>query len=147
MNQEERTTSLLEELKAVDMKHGFTIYHANHVNDVHHKNFPDFFCAYLNQHPDLTVKEIIHNSELDENYARQVINGTRHGSKYKIIAICIAAHMKIKEVQRALKLSGNTPLYPKTDRDAAIIICINNECYNIVRINEFLNERGLEILK
>lgn len=55
--------------------------------------------------------------------------------------------MDLVHTNRALKIAGCNPLYSKVSRDAAIIIMINKEEYNIRIINEFLYGHNLDILK
>lgn len=147
MSQEIPTTELMNELANANLKCGFENYQTKHAHDKNYSNFSDLLHDYLFTHPELLIKDIISSCGLEGNYARQIINGTKNGSKYKVLSICLAAKMTLKEIQRSLKLSGNSPLYPKEERDAAIIICINNNCYNIMKINEFLNEKGLDPLE
>jgi hypothetical protein len=54
--------------------------------------------------------------------------------------------MNLVETQRALKLCGMV-LYAKNKRDAALIICINREIYDLDKVNNFLLENDLEILE
>ena len=48
-----------------------------------------------------------------------------HSQKYKLIALCIAMGMSVKETDRALLLANQPKLSPKIQKDAALIICIN----------------------
>lgn len=54
--------------------------------------------------------------------------------------------MEVTGTNRALKIAGLSPLYSKANRDAAIIIMINNHVFSIAKVNDFLESKGLELL-
>ena len=105
---------------------------------------------YLNDHigkKGLLVSDVIKRSGLSRDYAYAIINGNRKNpTKDRIIALCLATRMNLIETQRALKLCGMV-LYAKNKRDAALIICINREIYDLDKVNNFLLENDLEILE
>lgn len=105
---------------------------------------------YLNEHigkKRLLVSDIVKRSGLSRDYAYAIINGNRKKpTKDRIIALCLAMHMSLVETQRALKLCGMV-LYAKNKRDAAFIICINREIYDLDKVNDFLIENELDILE
>ena len=105
---------------------------------------------YINEHigkKGLLVSDIVKKSGLSRDYAYAIINGNRKNpTKDRIIALCLAMHMNLVETQRALKLCGMV-LYAKNKRDAALIICINREIYDLDKVNNFLLENDLEILE
>lgn len=74
--------------------------------------------------------EIIKETSLDRVYAYQILNGTRTASRDKLLCICLALHMTLKETQTALNINGNNRLSPKNKRDATVIYAIHkkNEC-------------------
>lgn len=95
----------------------------------------------------LLVSDIVKRSGLSRDYAYAIINGNRKNpTKDRIIALCLAIHMNLVETQRALKLCGMV-LYAKNKRDAALIICINREIYDLDKVNNFLLENELDILE
>ena len=63
-----------------------------------------------------------------------------------IIRLCLAAHMELVEVNRALKLYGMAPLYAKISRDAALIIAFNTHMYNMADVDDMLVEYGFDTL-
>ena len=63
-----------------------------------------------------------------------------------IIRLCLAAHMELVEVNRALKLYGMTPLYAKISRDAALIIAFNTRMYDMGDVDDLLTEYGFDTL-
>jgi len=95
----------------------------------------------------LVTADVIRKSLLSRDYAYSILNGNRpNPTRDRVIALCIAMHMKLDEVQRALELCNAGILYPKDARDMAIIICINTEVHDIADINDFLSEKGFDVL-
>ena len=105
---------------------------------------------YLNEHiakRNLLVSEVVKQSGLSRDYAYAILNGNRKNpTKDRIIALCLAIGLNLTETQRALKLCGMV-LYSKNKRDAAIIICINTEVYDINKVNDFLISNDLNVLE
>jgi len=54
--------------------------------------------------------------------------------------------MDVSECNRALKIAKEGVLYPKNERDARIIIAINNGITRVMDINIILDNEGLEPL-
>ena len=69
--------------------------------------------------------ELIQKSGLERSYYYQVMKGTRSPGRDKVLRLCIAAGLSLRETTRALELSGNAPLYPKNRRDIIITVAIN----------------------
>ena len=51
-----------------------------------------------------------------------------------------------KTTQHALRIAQLGELYAKVPRDAAIMMHINNEKWNLIDINIFLEEHGLNVI-
>lgn len=66
-----------------------------------------------------------------------------HSQKYKLITLCIAMGMSVKETDRALLLANQPKLSPKIQKDAALIICINHKYRSVYKVNEFLMDATL----
>ena len=64
----------------------------------------------------------------------------------KILRICLAMRLTLKETQRALKLYGMNELYPKNKRDVILIVAIGNKHYDLLQIDEELIALGLQPL-
>ena len=100
-----------------------------------------FLQQYLKDHG-MTKKELVKNSLLDRTYGYQILSGLRQPSRDKILAFCIAGKMAFHEVQRALEIAKAGILYPKDPRDAAIILCIHNQLYDMYDVNMYLDQKG-----
>lgn len=69
--------------------------------------------------------ELIQKSGLERSYYYQVMKGSRSPSRDKVLRLCIAAGLDLRETTRALELSGNATLYPKNRRDIILTVAIN----------------------
>ena len=59
----------------------------------------------------------------------------------------LCAGMNLKEIQRALTITGNAVLYPKFPQDAALIVCINQNCTSAFEVMNFFAENNLDFPK
>ena len=55
----------------------------------------------------------------------QVMKGTRSPGRDKVLRLCLAAGLNLKETTRALELSGNAVLYPRKRRDIILTVAVN----------------------
>ena len=69
--------------------------------------------------------ELIGKSGLERSYYYQVMKGTRSPGRDKVLRLCLAAGLSLRETTRALELSGNAPLYPKNRRDIILTVSVN----------------------
>ena len=142
---ENRTTLLFQELEEISKGHkSYETFLNNQKTENSYHTLKDFMNDYFSQHHDITPTVIIKDSNLSRNYVYPICNGTKHPTKYKLVAFCIGAHMNLKETQKALTLAGCSQLYPKIPVDSGIIICINREYNNVTKVGLFLDESGLE---
>lgn len=109
------------------------------------------FGEYLNkimERNNLSVNEVMEASGINRNYGYNIFRGVRsHPSRDKVIALCIGAGMTLYETQRALLLSGNAGISPQCERDIRIARMINIRARDVIRLNLWLFEKGLEPLK
>lgn len=105
--------------------------------------FHEYFNAYVAAHK-LDTSQIIKRSGVSRNYVYSIINGKRtNPGRDKVLALCIAAGMKYSEVNRGLKIARQGALYPKVERDARIIVCINKGLADILELNLYLDRSGV----
>ena len=141
-----RTTDLMNELSETSGSDGFKEFLNSHKDMTSYNDLGDFFNDYLKRHPDIDVTDAIKRSNLDRGYAYQILNGRKpHPGKYKLVMLCMCIGMKLKDIQRALTISGCAVLYPKIDLDAALIVCINNDYNSAIQVNEFLSKNNMEL--
>ena len=74
------------------------------------------------------------------------MKGKRHPSRDKILRLCIGAGLTLRETTRALELSENAPLYPKSRRDIIITVAINQST-TVIDTNLLLFEYGEKALE
>ena len=85
-------------------------------------------------------------SEIDRTYAYQILNGTKpNPGRDKIIKLCIAGELSVKETTRALEIAKAGILYPREKRDAIILFAINNKL-SVQDTNMLLDSYDLDIL-
>jgi transcriptional regulator with XRE-family HTH domain len=90
--------------------------------------------------------ELIRRSSLERSYYYQIMKGKRHPSRDKILRLCIGAGLTLRETTRALELSENAPLYPKSRRDIIITVAINQSA-TVIDTNLLLFEYGEKALE
>lgn len=142
--QEQRTDELHKILESMSLKD-----YDNYIKDQDipsSRTLSSYFEDYIKEHG-LTKKDLVRNSLLDRTYGYQILSGMRTPSRDKILALCLAAKMSFPEIQRALEIAKEGILYPKEPRDAAIILCIHNNMYNVSDINMYLDQNGFSPIR
>ena len=69
--------------------------------------------------------ELIQRSGLERSYFYQVMKGTRSPGRDKVLRLCLAAGLNLRETTRALELSGNAVLYARNRRDIILTVAVN----------------------
>lgn len=82
---------------------------------------------------------------VSKTYMYQVINGERTPGRDIILRMALAMKLTIEETQRMLTIAQKGVLYPKVQRDAAILFCIRKK-KNLDETNVFLEDMGEELL-
>lgn len=88
------------------------------------RSFPEYFQS-LDKVKEMDRGELIRNSGLERSYYYQVMKGTRNPGRDKVLRLCLAAGLNLKETTRALELSGNAVLYPRNRRDIILTVAVN----------------------
>ncbi len=95
----------------------------------------------------IKLKDVYSFAGVSESYGSQILRMEKHTkNRDLILKLCICAHFKWDETDKALKLYGFNELYSKNPRDAVIIVALNNRIYDLGRIDEMLSEQDLETL-
>ena len=95
----------------------------------------------------IKLKDVYSFAGMTESYGGQIRRMEKHcANRDTIIKLCIAGHFSWDEINRALKLYGYNELYSKNSRDACIIIAIKNRIFDFSKINDMLEEQGLDKL-
>ena len=110
---------------------------------------PDLdFVSYLEaclEKKGLKKNEVIAQTNMQKNYAYQICNGTKKGSKDKIIQLALAMHLDLHDTNNLLSLSNNGLLYAKVKKDAILIYALQHH-YNLFKTNELLIAQGFDAL-
>lgn len=95
----------------------------------------------------LTQKELFMIADIPERYGYKLLSGEKTTRKRDVILrLTIAAGLTLKETQRMLHKYELPELYAKINRDALIMIAIN-EKKTILETNELLLANGFEALE
>lgn len=100
----------------------------------------EYLHAYLHTH-NMQESELIRASQIQRNYAYQILNGTKNPGRDKVLALCLAAQMSYDETQRALCLADLGKLYPRRKKDSIIIFALEKKL-SVQQTNELLYEEG-----
>lgn len=68
--------------------------------------------------------EAIRRSSVNATFAYQIFQGTRRPGRDTAIQLAFGIGADLPEAQRALRLAGHGPLWPRDRRDAIVISCI-----------------------
>lgn len=139
------TVELDKELESGNLGN-YTKYCKNNLTNVEYREFCDFISWYFKENK-IKRKNALAAADLPLKYGYELLAGTkRTKSRDKIIRICVATKMDITNTNRALKLYGFSPLYSKNERDALIILCINNKNLDVDDVCEQLESNGFDTL-
>ena len=111
-----------------------------------YESFSDYFNEYISK-GSLEIPDIIYRSNISKNYIYNIINGKRNPGRDKIISLCIGAGMNLREINRGLKIGRYSALYAKDERDARIIVAVNQGIRSVIDLNIILEKHGLNILE
>jgi transcriptional regulator with XRE-family HTH domain len=92
-----------------------------------------------------TIPQLIEKASIAKSLAYQIFNGQRLPNRNLLIRIAIALKLSLEDTQRLLIISKKGELYPRVQRDAAIIFCIQHG-YSLIDTNELLENLGEAIL-
>ena len=123
---------------------------AGYLDDLESFSKYDGFSEYyesLDKVKNKATAEIVKASGIERSYCYQILNGTRpNPGREKIIRLCLAAQLSLKETLRALKTGNEAVLYARNKRDAIIIFAIEHElsCEDTNLLLDQFNEKPLE---
>lgn len=99
------------------------------------------------QEKHLKRSQIVKDSGLDRSYVYHILNGERKNpSRSKLLAICVAMKMDIKETQYFLRAAQVPVLYPRNQRDCIILYGLEQGA-SVMEINETLYTMQFELLE
>lgn len=96
----------------------------------------------------LQQQEVFINADISEGYGYKLISEEKHTKQRDtILRLCFGAHLTLEETQRALRIYGMSPLYPRLPRDAVLIVAFNNGVYELSEVNTLLYTNHFSVLK
>ncbi len=96
----------------------------------------------------LKQQDIFIDADIPERYGYKLISEEKRTRQRDVILrICYASKLTLSETQKALKIYGMPLLYAKVPRDACIMVAFNERPGNILDVNQFLADNGMDILR
>lgn len=139
------TGELLHILTSTHSQKELDNYLETHTESDASMDFAGCFQHFLDIHG-LKKSDIIRAAQLDRTYGYQILSGARQPGRDKILALCIAAGLTLRETQRCLECAGEGILYARSSRDAVIIYGIEHRM-DVMQINELLVDKRERILE
>ena len=139
----DKTGDLMNKLTATDTSEELNKY----LEEIRNK-YPIVLNLYLKEvlnQKGMTIAEMQKKSGIDRTYIYQIMDGSKHPSRDKILAIAIASEMTLPECQRALEIAQEGILYAKSRRDSIVIFAINKKM-SLMELNNLLDEHNFEPL-
>ena len=142
---DESTTKQLEKVLAnIDSEKQMEEFMESPKITDHFRSFPEYYLSL----PEVQAKEsseLIRDSGLERSYYYQVMKGTRNPGRDKVLRLCLAGGLDLRETTRALELSGNAVLYARSRRDIILTVAINQKA-GVIDTNLLLDKYGEEPL-
>ena len=142
---DESTTKQLEKVLAnIDAEKQMEEFMGNPKVTDHFRSFPEYYQSL----PEVQAKEssdLIQDSGLERSYYYQVMKGTRNPGRDKVLRLCLAAGLSLRQTTRALELSGNAILYARSRRDIILTVAVNQKA-GVIDTNLLLDKYGEEPL-
>ncbi len=139
----DKTGDLMNKLTSTDTPEELDRY-LNEIKDKYPNDLSSYIKAILAQ-KNMSIADMQKKSGIDRTYIYQIMDGSKHPGRDKIIAIAIACEMSLPECQRALEISQEGILYAKSRRDSLVIYAINKKM-SIMELNSILEEYKLNPL-
>jgi transcriptional regulator with XRE-family HTH domain len=135
------TEDLLHAIKQTKSIDEFLLEHEDELKNI---DLQAYLFELLEQ-SGFTIPQMIEKASIGRSLAYQVFNGQRSPNRNLLIRIAICMKLDLDETQRLLRIAKKGELYPRIQRDAAIIFCIQNK-YSLIDTNELLENLGEAIL-
>ncbi|MBR0395220.1 MAG: helix-turn-helix transcriptional regulator [Clostridiales bacterium] len=139
----DKTGDLMNRLTSTESAEDLDHY-LEEIRDKYPKDFSSYIKAVLSD-KGMSIADMQKKSGIDRTYIYQIIDGSKHPGRDKIIAIAIACNMNLTECQRALEIAQEGILYAKSRRDSLIIYAINKKM-SLMELNGLLEQYSLASL-
>lgn len=110
---------------------------------------PDFV-SYMDEllaQKQMKRQEVLLRADLPQKYGYKLLTGEAHTTdRDKLLRICFAMRLTLKQTQRVLKLYGMNELYPKNKRDVLMIVALGQKQFDLDKLNAQLKAQDLKPL-
>lgn len=106
----------------------------------------DLYLKKLLTEKNISASNMIRLSGLDRTYTYQILEGKKHPSRDKLLAIGFALKLTFEEMQTMLKSTGYPPLYARIRRDSIIIFALKHGS-SLIDTNELLYQFDFELIQ
>ena len=135
------TEELFRELSIANNLDQFIQKHENEMSNI---DLPTYLYELM-ERAKFTIAQLIDKASISRSLAYQIFSGQRTPNRNLLIRLAITMKLTLEETQRLLRLAKKGELYPRIQRDAAIIFCIQHN-YSLIDSNELLDNLGESIL-
>lgn len=108
-------------------------------------SFPEYIEKKMKK-SGMSLGQLIRSAQIQRNYGYQIMSGKRHPGRDKVIALCLALSLDLKETQHALTITKEGILYPKCTRDSIVIFCIHKHL-SVMEANNLLYNMNEPLLE
>ncbi len=99
----------------------------------------------LTERAGMTIAQLMDKASIAKSLTYQIFNGQRVPNRNLVIRIALVLKLDVEDTQRLLRIAKKGELYPRVQRDAAIIFCIQHG-YSLIDTNELLENLGEAVL-
>ena len=142
MNEKAVTTSTL--LRRLFRTSSFERYREKNAEAMRLPAFHEYITDLCAQKGEVR-EHVIKRAQLDRVYGHQIFTGRYHPSRDKVIQLAFGFGLDEAEAQTLLKVARKPELYPKVERDAAILYCLHGG-KTLIETQILLSELGLVLL-
>lgn len=98
--------------------------------------FPAWISEKLELH-EVAKNHAVRDSRLNQTFAYQIISGSRHASRDKLVQLAFGMRLDVHEACELLERGGVNPLSPACRRDVVIAYCLHRG-YDISTCDDYL---------
>lgn len=109
---------------------------------IHNYSFAGYLQQLINK-KGMKNSEVYATANITKQYFSKLINGKVNPSKEKVIALAIGLHLNMDETKDILKVAGYA-FSPYSQTDIVVKYFINNEDYNVIKLDILLYDFGLD---
>jgi len=93
----------------------------------------------------ISPNKLMQDVDIDRNYGHKILSGNRTPTREYVLRMALGLELTIDECRKLLSISGNSQLYPRIPRDAAILYCLHHK-FGYLATQEKLHEWGMTVL-